>query len=430
MKLQTPNKVSQVVIIGAGFGGLNAAKALRRTDVNVTVIDQFNYHLFQPLLYQVATAGLSPADISVPVRQVLSQQQNCQVLLGQVKDVNVKDQLIKTDAKVIFYDYLVVATGATHSYFGYDEWQPFAPGLKNLDDATTIRRKILLAFEQAELSEDPIERQKLMTFCVIGGGPTGVEMAGSIAELAKKTLSKDFRNIDPNSARIVLLEAGDRLLSLFPPRLSAKALKQLEHLGVEVKLNHPVTQCDTNGVSFADKSSIMSENIIWAAGVKASAAGQWLAAECDRAGRVLVNQDLSLPGYSNVFVIGDTAAVTDAKGRAVPGVAPAAKQMGKYVAKVIHRKLKNKSIPKAFTYRNYGNLATIGRKAAVADFGFLKISGLLAWLLWGGAHVFFLIGFRNRLSVMMNWAWHYFSFSRGARIITGHDNQEPRNDGK
>ncbi len=416
------NQKRQVVIIGAGFGGLNAAKALKKADVQVTIIDQYNYHLFQPLLYQVATAGLSPADISVPVRQVLSRQKNCQVLMGKVTAVDLSQQVVQTKTKKIPFDYLVVATGARHSYFGHDDWQTHAPGLKDLDDATTIRKKILLAFEQAELCQDAIERKRLMTFCVIGGGPTGVEMAGAIAELANKTLTEDFRHIDPSTAQVILLEAGDRLLAAFPPKLSEKALSQLQKLGVEVRLNFMVTDCDVHGVKAAD-TEISANNIIWAAGVKASAASQWLGVESDRAGRVLVEPDLSLTDHPNVFVIGDTAQVLDANEVAVPGVAPAAKQMGKYVSKVIKKTLDKKTKPKPFKYKNYGNMATIGRKAAVADLGFIKLSGLMAWLLWGGAHVFFLIGFKNRLSVMMNWAWHYFSFKRGARIITGNEDK-------
>ena len=424
MKQVNPSSTPRVVIIGAGFGGLNAAKALRRAAVQITLIDRYNYHLFQPLLYQVATAGLSPADISMPVRQVFSRQHNCQVLMGEVVAVDRQQQLVKTRRKTIPYDYLIIATGARHAYFGHDEWQAHAPGLKDLDDATTIRKKILLAFEQAELSDDPEERRRLMNFCVIGGGPTGVEMAGAVAELANHTLSKDFRHIDPTTAAITLLEGGDRLLTSFPEQLSEKARLQLVELGVEVRLNSLVTRCDEHGVTIADGSHIPTQNIIWAAGVKASPAAEWLGVPADRAGRVKVSGHLSLPESPNVFVIGDTAQVVDAKNNPVPGVAPAAKQMGKYVGRVIKRSIKQQSAPQPFRYKDYGNLATIGRKAAVADFGFMRLSGLPAWWLWGGAHVFFLIGFRNRLSVMMNWAWHYFSFKRGARLITGQDDEQ------
>ena len=419
------NTKTRIVIIGAGFAGLNTAKALNNTDVTVTIVDQYNYHLFQPLLYQVATAGLSPADISVPIRHVLSKQENCNVLMATVQNIDLEKKQVIADTQHIPYDYLIVATGAKHSYFGHDDWQQYAPGLKNLDDATAIRRKILQAFEQAEIANDEEKRKELMTFCVIGGGPTGVELAGSIAELAKKTLAKDFRNIDPNTARIILLEAGERILSAFPKKLSLKASKQLAKLGVEVKTKHMVNACTDQGVCFNKQPSIKSSNIIWAAGVKASSANQWLGVKGDQAGRVTVNSDLSLPENECVYVIGDTALSIDKHGKPVPGVAPAAKQMGKYVAKVINHKINNKAKPKDFSYKDYGNLATIGRKAAVADFGKFTLSGFPAWFMWSFAHVFFLIGFRNRLIVMMNWAWHYFSFSRGARLITG---KESKND--
>jgi NADH dehydrogenase len=412
------NKI-KIVIIGAGFGGLNAAKAFRKSDVSVTIIDQYNYHLFQPLLYQVATAGLSPADISVPIRQVVSKQKNCNVLMATVQDIDLKNKNVITGSQKIPFDYLIVATGAKHSYFGNDDWQQFAPGLKNLDDATEIRRKILQSFEQAEITNDEEKRQQLMTFCVIGGGPTGVELAGAIAELAKKTLAKDFRNIDPSTARIILLEAGGLILNAFPEKLSIKASKQLAKLGVEVKTKHLVNDCNDQGVLFDNYPAIHSKNIIWAAGVKASSAHQWLGVTGDRAGRVPVNGDLSLPDSTCVYVIGDTALNIDKQGNPVPGVAPAAKQMGKYVANLIVNKIHNKPKPADFKYKDYGNLATIGRKAAVADFGKFTLCGFPAWFMWSFAHVMFLIGFRNRLSVMMNWAWHYFSFSRGARLITG-----------
>lgn len=419
MKKVIKNKKTKIVIIGAGFGGLNAAKALNNKSTSVTIIDQYNYHLFQPLLYQVATAGLSPADISVPIRHVLSKQKNCNVLMATVKNIELEKKQVIADTQNIPYDYLIVATGAKHSYFGHNDWQQFAPGLKNLDDATSIRRQILQAFEQAEIVKDKEKRKELMTFCVIGGGPTGVELAGAIAELAKKTLAKDFRNIDPNTARIILLEAGERILSAFPEKLSLKACKQLVKLGVEVKTKHMVNACTDQGVCFNKQPSIKSVNIIWAAGVKASSANQWLGVKGDQAGRVTVKTDLSLPENEFVYVIGDTALSIDKQGKTIPGVAPAAKQMGKYVAKVIDHKINNKTKPKDFSYKDYGNLATIGRKAAVADFGKFTLSGFPAWFMWSFAHVFFLIGFRNRLIVMMNWAWHYFSFSRGARLITG-----------
>lgn len=410
---------TKVVIIGAGFGGINAAKTLKNRDVSVTIIDQYNYHLFQPLLYQVATAGLSPADISVPIRQVLSDQKNCKVLMATVNDIDLDNKIVVTGSQNISFDYLIVATGAKHSYFGNDHWQQFAPGLKNLDDAIEIRKNILQSFEQAEMTNDEEERQQLMTFCVIGGGPTGVELAGAIAELAKKTLAKDFRNIDPSATRIILLEAGERILSSFPEKLSHKASKQLTKLGVEVKTKHLVNDCNEQGVLFNNYPAIHSKNIIWAAGVQASSAHQWLGVTGDRAGRVPVDGDLSLPDNTSVYVIGDTALNIDERGNPVPGVAPAAKQMGKYVANLIVSAIHNRPKPEDFKYKDYGNLATIGRKAAVADFGKFTLTGFSAWFMWSFAHVMFLIGFRNRLSVMMNWAWHYFSFSRGARLITG-----------
>jgi NADH dehydrogenase len=412
-------KKSKVVIIGAGFGGLNAAKALGKCDVKVTIIDQYNYHLFQPLLYQVATAGLSPADISVPIRQVLSDQKNCTVHMATVNDINIDANTVITDSQDIDYDYLIVATGAKHSYFGHDDWQDYAPGLKNLDDATEIRRKILSSFEQAEMTHDIEKRRQLMTFCIIGGGPTGVEMAGAIAELAKKSLAKDFKNINPSESKIILLEGGDRVLNSFPEKLSIKANKQLLKLGVEVKTNSMVVNCNEQGVVIKNEPVILCNNIIWAAGVKASSANQWLDVKGDKFGRVHVNGDLSLPNNENIYVIGDTALSVDKNGKTVPGVAPAAKQMGKYVAKAIISKILNKKPQKDFKYKNYGNLATIGRKSAVADFGKFTLSGFSAWFMWSFAHVMFLIGFRNRLSVMLNWAWHYFSFNRGARLITG-----------
>ncbi len=410
---------TKVVIIGAGFGGLNAAKSLRKHNVSVTIIDQYNYHLFQPLLYQVATAGLSPADISVPIRHVLSKQKNCQVLMATVNDIDLDNKIVITDSQNIPFDYLIVATGAKHSYFGHDDWQQFAPGLKNLDDATAIRRKILSSFEQAEMAQDNEQRKQLMTFCIIGGGPTGVEMAGAIAELAKKSLAKDFKNINPSESKIILLEGGDRILNSFPEKLSLKAKKQLKRLGVEVKTNSMVVDCNKEGVHIKNEPVILCDNIIWAAGVKASSANQWLGVNGDKFGRVKVNGDLSLPNNENIYVIGDTALSLDENGNSVPGVAPAAKQMGKYVAKTITNKILNKKPQKDFKYKDYGNLATIGRKSAVADFGKFTLSGFSAWFMWSFAHVMFLIGFRNRMSVMLNWAWHYFSFNRGARLITG-----------
>jgi NADH dehydrogenase FAD-containing subunit len=410
----------RVVIVGAGFGGLAAARALRKAPVQVTVIDRRNYHLFQPLLYQVATAGLSPADIASPIRGILRHQANAEVLMARVTGVDRarREVLIEDNGRRIPYDYLVIAAGARHAYFGHDEWEAVAPGLKKIDDATAIRHRILVAFEKAETAADPEERRRLLSFVIVGGGPTGVEMAGAIAELAKKTLVKDFRTIDPASARVVLVEGGPRLLTAFPESLSAKARRSLEKLGVEVLTNTPVELCDANGVVSAGKR-IEARTILWAAGVQAAPVAKWLEAEKDRAGRVKIEPDLSLPGDPRVLVIGDSATILQPNGQPVPGVAPAAKQMGAYVARVIADRIAGKPVSASFRYRNYGNFATIGRHAAVADFGWLRLSGYLAWLLWGAAHIYFLIGFRNRLAVMLDWMWAYVTYQRGVRLITG-----------
>lgn len=411
----------RVVILGAGFGGLNAAQALKSAPVDVTVIDRRNYHLFQPLLYQVATAGLSPAQIAMPIRRILARQKNVTVLMDRVLDVDLDRRLVITREREIPYDYLIVATGARHAYFGHDEWEAFAPGLKKIDDATGLRTRILAAFERAEVTQDEAERKRLLTFAVIGAGPTGVEMAGAIAELAKMGIARDFRNIDPRQAEILLVEAGPRVLASFPETLSQAALRQLEHLGVKVILGEAVIACDKDGITLKDGRRIDSATLIWAAGVAASPAAKWLKAPADRAGRAIIPPDLRLPGYPNVFVIGDTAAVKDAAGVVVPGVAPAAKQMGRFAAQEIIAAIDGKS-PKAFTYRDYGNLATIGRKAAVADFGRFRFSGLIAWLLWSFAHIWFLVGFRNRFTVFFDWIWAYVTYQRGARLITGGEN--------
>ncbi|MBL8906724.1 MAG: NAD(P)/FAD-dependent oxidoreductase [Rhizobiales bacterium] len=411
----------RVVILGAGFGGLNAAQALRSAPVDVTVIDRRNYHLFQPLLYQVATAGLSPAQIATPIRRILARQKNATVLMDRVLDVDLERRLVITRQREVPYDYLIVATGARHAYFGHDEWEAFAPGLKKIDDATALRTRILAAFERAEVTEDEAERKRLLTFVVIGAGPTGVEMAGAIAELAKMGIARDFRNIDPRQAEILLVEAGPRILASFPDSLSQAAQRQLERLGVKLVLGEAVVACDADGIALKDGRRIDSGTLVWAAGVEASPAAKWLKAPADRAGRVIVAPDLRLPGYPNVFVIGDTAAVKDAAGIAVPGIAPAAKQMGRFAANEIIASIKGKP-PRDFTYRDYGNLATIGRKAAVADFGRFRFSGLIAWLLWSFAHVWFLIGFRNRFTVFFDWIWAYVTYQRGARLITGGEN--------
>ena len=407
----------RVVIVGGGFGGLSAAKALARTPFEITLIDRNNHHLFQPLLYQVATAALSPADIASPIRGILRSQRNVKVMLAEVSGVDTARKAVIADGRRIPYDYLVVATGAQHAYFGHDDWAAFAPSLKTIDDATALRRRILLAFERAENEADADERRRLMTFVVIGGGPTGVEMAGAIAELAKRALAADFRAIDPRSARIILVEAAPRLLTPFDPSLSAAARRALEQLGVEVKLNAAVSECSGEGVRAGD-AFIGARTIIWAAGVMASPAGRWLGGETDRAGRLKVRADMSVPGHPDVFVIGDTAEVTAADGTPLPGVAPVAKQQGQYVARALIARHQGRNI-EAFRYRDYGLLATVGRSRAVAQFGRLRLSGFIAWVLWSVAHIYFLIGFRNRSIVALNWAWSYLTFQRGSRLITG-----------
>jgi NADH dehydrogenase len=409
-----------VVIIGGGFGGLAAACALRHVEVWVTLIDRRNYHLFQPLLYQVATAGLSPADIASPIRAILRRQRNITVLLGKVTGIDIAGKAVLTDERRVAYDQLIIATGARHGYFNHEEWERFAPGLKKIDDATDIRGRILLAFERAENSSDERERQRLLSFVIVGGGPTGVEMAGAIAELARKALSIDFRNIDPRSARIVLVEGGSRVLANFPESLSAVAKRALEKLGVEIRLGARVSRCDPEGVIITNER-IEAHTIIWAAGVMASPAAKWLDAEKDAAGRVVVGLDLTLPSHPDIFVIGDTALAKAEDGKPLPGIAPVAKQQGAYAARVIAARVQGRLAPKPFRYRHLGTMATIGRRSAVADFGKFRLSGFSAWLLWGLVHVYFLVGFRNRIAVMMGWLWAYLTFGRGARLITGHD---------
>jgi NADH dehydrogenase len=409
----------RVVIVGAGFGGLWAAKTLANAQVEIFVIDRQNYHLFQPVLYQVATAGLSPADIAAPIRSIVGIYRNITVMLGTVEGVDVvAREVLLAHGRRVRYDYLVLATGARHAYFGHDDWERFAPGLKRIEDATEIRRRILLAFEQAENEADAGERRRLMNLVIVGGGPTGVELAGAIAELARRALAKDFRNIDPRAARIILIEAGPRLLSTMPEDLSDDARQRLERLGVEVRLNAPVTAVDATGVTIG-AVRIEAGTVIWAAGVAASPAGQWLGTECDRVGRIKVNPDLSVPGHSEIFAIGDTALAFDAAGKPLAGVAPVAKQQGYYVSKLIKARLRGDERVGPFRYRNYGNLATIGRKAAVIDFGWIRLRGILAWMIWTVAHIYFLIGLRNRMMVALHWLWAYFTFQRGARLITG-----------
>ena len=410
----------RVVIVGAGFGGLSAATALARAPVQITVIDERNYHLFQPLLYQVATAGLSPADIAAPIRGILSRQKNARVLLGRVRGVDQTRRVVLLRDREVPYDWLIVATGARHAYFGHDEWAAVAPGLKNIDDATKLRREILTAFERAEDETDPAEQKRLMTFVVVGGGATGVEMAGAIAELAKVALARDFRAIDTKMSRIILIEAGPRVLPAFPESLSAVAQSSLEKLGVEVRLGQAVTNCDQAGVALGAET-IPCHTIMWAAGVMASAAARWLGAEHDRAGRVIVASNLTLPGRPEIFVIGDTALARDRAGKPLPGVAPVAKQQGKYVARLLKARLAQAPAPAPFRYRDLGNLATIGRGFALVDFGRIRLTGHIAWLFWSCAHIYFLIGFRSRIVVALDWLWSYITFQRGARLITASD---------
>jgi NADH dehydrogenase len=406
----------KVIIVGAGFGGIQAAVALRRLAVDVIVLDRQNHHCFQPLLYQVATAALSPAEIAWPIRHMLRQQRNATVFMAEVKGVDLAGRSVETSAGPMSYDYLVIATGATHSYFGHDDWAKFAPGLKRIEDATRIRRSILLAFERAELADNDAERQRLLTFVIVGGGATGVEMAGAIAEIARQTLTKDFRRIDPRNSHIVLIEAGPRVIPTLPEDLSHYAERALTRMGVDVRTSTRVISCDADGVD-VDHGRIDASTIIWAAGVVASPAASWLGAAHDRAGRVQVRPDLSLPHHPEVFVIGDAAAVHEEDGEPVPGVAPAAKQMGNYVGRLIAARLTGDSLP-AFRYRNLGELATIGRRAAVVKFGRVHLTGFIGWLFWSFAHIYFLIGVRNRLIVAFTWLWDYLTFQRGARLIT------------
>jgi NADH:ubiquinone reductase (H+-translocating) len=411
----------QVVVIGAGFGGLSAALRLGRVDASLTVIDRRNYHLFQPLLYQVATAALSPADIAAPIRGILSRQANTTVILDTVTGIDTAGRAVLLGDRRVHYDQLVIATGARETYFGHDEWAAVTSGLKKIEDATTMRRRILVAFERAEESEDEEERRRLLTFVIIGGGPTGVELAGALAELARAALARDFRRIDPKTARIVLVESHPRLLAGFPPELSDAAAKALAGLGVELRLGAKVSRCDDCAAVLGEER-IESRTLIWAAGVAASPAAKWLGVEPGRAGRVPVGPDLTVPGHSEIFVIGDTAEVQGPQGP-LPGLAPVAKQQGAYVARVIAARLKRRAPPPPFRYRSFGNLATIGRKEAVADFGWLKLSGRPAWFVWGAAHIYFLVGFRNRMAVAVDWLWSYLTYQRGARLITGEEMQ-------
>jgi NADH:quinone reductase (non-electrogenic) len=421
----------QIVILGGGFGGLYAAKNLKRAPAQLTLVDRRNFHLFQPLLYQVATAALNPSDIAYPIRSVVSHQKNTNVILGEVTAIDVDRKIVKLAEGEIAYDYLIVATGATHSYFNHPDWERNAPGLKTIEDALEIRRRVLLAFEAAERETNAAAQQAWLTFVIIGAGPTGVELAGALSEIARHTMMRDFRNIKPSSARVILLEGKDRVLPVYPPDLSEKAAKQLRALGVEVITGAMVTNVTETNVSVAAGASpavgpagapaptpnlIPTRTVLWAAGVQASPLARTLGAPLDRAGRVLVNDDLSIPNHPEVFVIGDLAMLKTP----APGVAPAAIQEGVHTAKNIQRLMSGKAtLP--FKYWDKGSLATIGRAAAVADFGKLHVSGFLAWFSWLGVHIFFLIGFRNRVLVILQWAWAYLTYQRGARLITGGD---------
>jgi NADH:ubiquinone reductase (H+-translocating) len=410
-------KTPRVAIIGAGFGGLTAARTLSRYPVQITLIDRQNFHTFQPLLYQVATAGLSPGEIAAPIRWIMRRHHNVEVLMSEVQGFDLSRRVVKMEDGEAGYDYLIVAAGASHAYFGHDDWEPFAPGLKTIEDALEIRRRVLLAFELAERQADTEKEQVQLNFVVVGGGPTGVELAGTLAEISRQVLANEFRSIDPKKTRIVLLEGGPRILPAYPADLSRSAEEQLRQLGVEVQTSAMVTLVEPGAVHVGG-TKLPAAVILWAAGVAASPLGKMLGVPVDRAGRVLVNPDLSLPGNPNVFVIGDLAALKDEDGHWLPGVSPVAIQEGTTTAHNIGRELQGQP-RKNFHYWNKGSLATIGRAAAVADFGRIHISGFLAWLAWLFIHIFFLIGFRNRVIVMIQWAWSYLTYERGARLITG-----------
>ena len=426
MDTKTLKNKTNVVIVGGGFGGLYTAQDLKNSSVDVTLIDKRNFHLFQPLLYQVATGGLSPADIASPLRLVLSQHKNTKVLLDHVIDLDPeKKEVILDDHEPIPYDTLILATGVSHHYFGNDQWETLAPGLKTIEDAIEIRRRIFMAFEAAEKETDPVKRQAWLTFVIVGGGPTGVELAGAIAEIAHGALAGDFRSIDPKEAKILLIEGLDRVLPPYPPELSAKAAEDLRHLGVTVQTHSMVTDINDHVVTVRQGEQIKqinSRTILWAAGVKASKMGKVLAertgVELDRAGRVIVEPDLSIPGHSDIFVIGDLANFPHQGERPLPGVAPVAMQQGAYVAKLIKKRLQGESLPQ-FVYKDYGNMAVIGQNKAVVNLGFAKFSGFLAWFVWVWAHIYYLIEFDNKLVVMVQWGWNYFTRGRGARLVTG-----------
>lgn len=415
--MTTPAPRHRVVIIGGGFGGLAAIDKLKGADVDITIIDRRNHHLFQPLLYQVATTSLAPSEIAWPIRMLVKRRPEVTTVLGNVTGVDKVAQLVELeDGGRIPYDSLIIATGARHAYFGHDDWEPFAPGLKTLEDATAMRRRLLLAFEQAEREQDPEQRKALLTFAIIGAGPTGVELAGAITDLAQHTLRHEFRSIRPEEARVVLIEAGNKVLANFRENLSAYALKALEKLGVEVHFGQPVTEVTANSVTYGGQV-LRAHTIIWAAGVLASPAARWLGVEGDRAGRVKVNPDLTVPGSPNIFVIGDTASIVGTDGKPVPGIGDAAKQGGKYAAKLIRARLAGRTLP-PFRYTHLGDIATIGPHAAVIDFGWLQLTGTIGWWAWGAAHIYFLIGVKNRLNVALSWLWILLSGHRSARLIT------------
>lgn len=424
---KAPHGLHRIVVVGAGFGGLETVYRLDGAPAAITLIDRRNHHLFQPLLYQVATASLATSEIAWPVRHLLRNRREVTTLLATVTGVNAEaHHVVLDDGSTLPYDTLVLATGARHAYFGHDEWEPYAPGLKTLEDATTIRRRILYAFERAERESDPQRRAAYLTFVIVGAGPTGVELAGTIAEMAHVTLPPDFRNIDTRTARVVLIEAGPRVLAGFAEDLSAYAQRSLEELGVEVVLNQAVSDCTADGVICGGKQ-LDSKTIIWAAGVRASPAAEWLGVPLDRAGRVIVNPDLTVPGHPDIFAVGDTVSINDPEGKPVPGIAPAAKQQGRYVAQVIKARLRGEKVPAPFHYKHDGSLAQIGKRRAVIDFGWIKLRGSLAWWIWGIAHIYFLIGVRNRLSVAISWLWIYTRDQRSARLITqGRGAMEPK----
>ena len=413
----------RIIVVGGGFAGLSLVRALKDAAVDILLIDRCNHHTFQPLLYQVATAGLAAPSIAAPLRHILRRQRNVTVYLGEVQAIDATARFVTVDGRVCNYDYLVLATGTTHAYFGHEHWAPHAPGLKTLEDAFAIRARMLNAFEQAEMAEDDAARAAWLSFVIVGGGPTGVELAGTLAEIARHTLKQEFRRIDPARSRVRLIEGSPRLLAAFPPALSAAAQRQLERLGVEVATGQPITDVDATGVRVGAEI-IPARTVIWAAGVAASPLGRMTGAPLDRAGRVQVAADLSVPAHPDIFVAGDLASIAGANGP-VPGIAPAAKQMGRHVACMIEARLANREAS-AFRYRHFGLLATVGRMAAVVDLGWMRLTGLLAWWFWLLAHIYFLIGFRNRLVVLIDWATAYLTYERGARIMVRSDQDESR----